>query len=181
MTFLSQSQHLLCLFFQFIVEFSDTHALWPVFSHCANKSLNPALKLNVWLLLCVATVNTGNHVKSIMLIIIIITDAPWHLEVPMHYIPPCVFPAGLFSLQASSSPAAMDPWSCSQQRPVVLFVWSLFFNLVVKPSTIQTSSYHLGQLEEEPSQGDFLLLFSSVNVQKRESDCMSEPHNGSDN
>lgn len=47
-------------------------------ARCANKTLNPALKLNLGLLVCVATVDAGNPVKSVMLIIII-TEAPWKM------------------------------------------------------------------------------------------------------
>lgn len=101
--------------------FSDTHALWPVFfPHCANISLNLALKPIVRLLLCVTTIDSGNHVKSIMLLIII-TEVPWRLEVH----------------NASHSPFSpyrpvpvQQLWihrSCSQSRPVVLCLWSLLF------------------------------------------------------
>lgn len=72
------------------------HMLFGLFApHCANKPLNHALKLNLGLLLCVAAVDPGNPVKSVMLIIII-TEAPWRMEDAIHHNPPSIFPAVLF-------------------------------------------------------------------------------------
>lgn len=57
--------------------------------HSANKTLNPALKLNSGLMVFVVTVDVGNPVKSVMLIII--TEAPWRLEDAIHHSPPHLF------------------------------------------------------------------------------------------
>lgn len=83
----------------FVVGFSQssfcTHMLFGLFaSRCPNKPLNPVLKLSSGFLPCVTTVNAGNPVKPIM--IIIITEAPWRLEDAVHHNLPSIFPAGPF-------------------------------------------------------------------------------------
>ena len=80
------SQYSLCTHIQTYMLFAP---------HCANKALNLALELNLGLLLCVATADAGNPVKSIM--IIIITEAPWRREDAVYHNSPSIFPAGLFS------------------------------------------------------------------------------------
>ena len=75
---------------------AQTHVLFGLFvPHCANKTLNPALKLNLGPLLCAAAADAGNPVKSVMLIII--TEAPWRLEDAIHHIPPVCFSSWPFS------------------------------------------------------------------------------------
>lgn len=114
---MSQPELLLCLCVGFIVGFPNTLlpaslALWPLgFTLCKlNLERRPQLRAELLL----AAVDPGNPPKAVMLIIII-TEAPWRPDDAIHHDPQSIFPAGLPPpLQPCSSPLAMDLWSCSQ-------------------------------------------------------------------
>lgn len=60
------------------------------------KIHNPALKLKLGLVLCAEIVNVESAVKPIIIIIIIISEAPWRLGDGVHLSPHLFFQPDLF-------------------------------------------------------------------------------------